>query len=130
MRIPQSLLDEIVAHSQEEAPNECCGLVAGRGDEVASVVRGRNLHESPRSFEVADMPKLLNQIDAAGQEHIGTYHSHTRSEAFPSQTDINLAEMWPGLVWFICSLEHPGSPVVRAFVIEGADVRELDLSVE
>jgi proteasome lid subunit RPN8/RPN11 len=124
MRIAQPLLDEIVAHAREDSPNECCGLLAGHGEAAEAVVRARNLHESPRSFEVADMPRLLGTIENDGMEHIGTYHSHTRSEAYPSQTDINLAELWPGLIWVICSLETD-TPVVRAFKIEGPEVHEL-----
>jgi [CysO sulfur-carrier protein]-S-L-cysteine hydrolase len=124
MQLAQSLIDEIVAHAREEAPNECCGLLAGHGDDAEAVVRARNLHESPRSFEVADMPRLLAAIENDGMEHIGTYHSHTRSGAYPSQTDVNLAEFWPGLIWVICSLETD-APVVRAFKIEGPQVHEL-----
>ena len=114
----------LVEHAREEAPNECCGLLAGRGEAAEAVIRARNLHESPRSFEVADMPRLLSAIENDGLDHIGTYHSHTRSEAYPSQTDINLAEFWPGLIWVICSLETD-TAVVRAFRIEGPQVHEL-----
>ncbi len=32
------------------------------------------------------------------------YHSHTRSEPYPSQTDVNFAAHWPGVEWLIVGL--------------------------
>ena len=52
------------------------------------------------------------------------------SRAYPSQTDVNFAELWPGMVWVIISLENPETPDVRTFTIDGADVSEVDLTVE
>lgn len=127
MRIDQKLIEELIAHAREEAPNECCGLLAGTGEGVTALLRGYNLYESPLRFEVRDMPKLLAQIEADGLEHLATYHSHTRSAAYPSQTDINLAQWWPGIVWVICSLEKPDAPEVRAFRMDGGEVEEVEL---
>ena len=45
MRIAAAHLEEIVAHAREDLPNECCGLVGGKGDEVTSVHRTRNAFE-------------------------------------------------------------------------------------
>ena len=41
MRIPKALVDEMIAHSEEDAPNECCGLIGGVGDEARSLHRAR-----------------------------------------------------------------------------------------
>ncbi len=71
----------------------------------------------------------MDQIEADGEELVGIYHSHTNSEAYPSQTDVNLAANWPGLLWLICSLEDHDNPVVRAFRIDGSMVEEEDLDV-
>lgn len=129
MRIAQSLVDEIVAHSRDDAPNECCGLVGGRDGEAASIHRAENEFASPKRFRIADQLKVMNAVEEAGLEVTGIYHSHTKSEAFPSQTDINLAEWWPGVLWFICSLADPDEPVVRAFAIDDGGVDEVELEV-
>ena len=126
MRIAPDLIDEIVAHAREDAPNECCGLIGGRGDVAATVYRAENLFASPRRFEVGGLPKLMGAIEAAGEEMIAMYHSHPRSEAYPSQTDVNLAWGWPGVSWLICSLEGD-EPVVRGFDIADSRVEELEL---
>ena len=129
MRIPRDLHDEIVAHAREDVPNECCGLLGGRDGEVTSVRRAENLFSSPLRFEVANPVKLLNSIEDAGEELAGIYHSHTKSEAYPSQTDVNLARGWPDPLWFICSLADPDQPVLRAFAIRDGNVEEVELEV-
>ena len=49
LRISRALLDEVIAHAREEAPNECCGLIASRDGVAVSVRRVRNIHASPLS---------------------------------------------------------------------------------
>jgi proteasome lid subunit RPN8/RPN11 len=127
MRIAQALIDEIVAHAREDAPNECCGLIGGRDGTATSVHRAENLFASPTRFEVANPVKLLSAIEGAGEDLAGIYHSHTKSEAYPSQTDVNLARGWPDPLWFICSLADADAPVVRAFAIRDGEVDEVEL---
>ncbi|MDQ3572999.1 MAG: M67 family metallopeptidase [Actinomycetota bacterium] len=127
MRIARSLLDEIVAHSREEAPNECCGLVGSKDGQATSVLRAQNLYPSPLRFEIANPVPLLRRIEEAGEELAAIYHSHTRSEAYPSQTDINMAAGWPEPIWLICSVSDPERPIVRGFVIRDGTVREVEL---
>jgi proteasome lid subunit RPN8/RPN11 len=138
MRIARALIDEIVAHSRDSYPasgakprEECCGLIGGDADEMTSVHRARNAAASWLRYEVhpSDQIRIMERIEADGEELVGIYHSHTESEAKPSQTDINLAANWPGLHWLICSLENHDSPVVRAFLIDGNEVEEVDLDV-
>jgi [CysO sulfur-carrier protein]-S-L-cysteine hydrolase len=129
MRIAQELLDEIVAHAREEAPNECCGLMGGADGRATSVHRAENLYPSPLRFEVGNPVPLLRAIEEAGEELVAIYHSHTRSAAYPSQTDVNMARGWPDPLWVICSLEAPDAPVVRAFAIRDDQVDEVAVEV-
>ena len=127
MQLPRQLIDEIVAHSLEDAPNECCGLVGAKQGVATTVLRAENLYPSPLRFEIANPVPLLRRIEEAGEDLAAIYHSHTRSEAYPSQTDINMAKGWPDPVWLICSVAEPGEPVVRGFEIRDGDVREVEL---
>jgi [CysO sulfur-carrier protein]-S-L-cysteine hydrolase len=130
VRIAGDLLDQIVAHAREDAPNECCGLISGTDGRAARVHRARNDFESPMRFNVhpQDLIRIITEIDDAEQELVGIYHSHPRSEAYPSQTDINLAASWPDPLWLICSLAGD-EPVVRAFSIRDGAVEEVKLDV-
>jgi len=131
MRIPSALCDEIVAHSLEDAPNECCGLVAGRDGAASRVLRARNEFESPLRYNVhpQDLLRITGEIEDAGEELAAIYHSHTRSEAYPSQTDVNLAANWPDPLYLICSLEDPDAPVLRGFAIRDGAIEETELEI-
>jgi proteasome lid subunit RPN8/RPN11 len=130
MRISTDFLDEIVAHAREDAPNECCGLIAGTDGQATRVHRARNEFASPMRFNVhpQDLIRITTEIEDGGEELVGIYHSHPRSEAFPSQTDVNLAANWPDPLWLICSLAD-SEPVVRAFSIRDGEVEEVQLDV-
>jgi proteasome lid subunit RPN8/RPN11 len=132
VRIAQSLLDEIVAHAREEAPNECCGMVAGSNRTGTRVYRARNAEASPFRYTIhpQDQFRITMEIEERGEEIAAIYHSHTKSAAEPSQTDINLAENWPDPLYLICSLADPEGPDVRAFAIRDGRVEEVTLDVD
>jgi proteasome lid subunit RPN8/RPN11 len=119
-------IEEIVAHAREEAPNECCGLLAGRGGRSQRVFRMANAARSPLRFEVEPLEVMhtLEAIDDAGLEVGALYHSHTRTAPYPSQTDVTFAEAWPGTPWIIVGLAD-GDAEVRTYRIDGASVVEL-----
>ncbi len=131
MRISRELIDEIAAHSREDLPNECCGLIGGTAKEASSVHRARNAAATWLRYELhpTDQLRIMNRIEEDGEDLVGIYHSHTKSEAYPSQTDINLAEAWPDPLYLICSLADDSDPIVRAFEIRDGGVEEVDLDV-
>jgi proteasome lid subunit RPN8/RPN11 len=130
MRIAPELVAEIVAHAREEAPNECCGMVASDGDRATRVFRARNKHASPLRFEIneQDQIRIFSELDAAGWEVGAIYHSHTRSAPYPSQTDVNMARWWPDPLWVIVGVAD-GEPEVRAFRIVDGAVEETHLDL-
>jgi proteasome lid subunit RPN8/RPN11 len=131
MRITRDLLDEMIAHAREEAPNECCGMVASREGEAVTVHRAVNTEASPLRFVIdsREQLQLLNEIEDAGLDMGAIYHSHTRTAPEPSQTDITFAQGWPGVAWIIVGLGD-SEPEVRAWLIEGSRVSETELDVE
>ncbi len=118
--------EELVAHAREEAPNECCGILWGRDGTVEEVARADNPRKSPYGYEL-DARSLLraNELDEEGYE-VGVYHSHPRSPAEPSQTDINLAT-YPHWLYLIVSLA--GDPEVRAWRIADGRPSEEEIAV-
>jgi [CysO sulfur-carrier protein]-S-L-cysteine hydrolase len=131
----RALLDELIAHARAEYDLECCGLIAyapgeDGGQRAVASHRARNVYESRKRFEIdgRELLHTLQEFEAAGWELGAIYHSHTHTEPYPSQTDINFAANWPGLEWVIVGLaeEHPQ---VRSFFIEDGQVREAPLEV-
>ena len=128
MRISPDLLDEIIDHARLEAPNECCGLIGSKDGVATSVHRMRNLKASPLAFEMhgPDVMRVIDAIEDDGGELGGMYHSHTRTEPYPSETDRNFARNWPGLEWVIVGLS--GNDVdVRSYLIEDGAVRRVEV---
>ena len=124
------MIDEMVAHAREEAPNECCGLVASSNGDVKRVYRAANAERSPVKYVVdpRDQIRIQNEIDDHGWELGAICHSHTRTEPFPSQTDINLARNWPDPLYVIVGVAGE-APDVRAFRIVDGQVTETELEV-
>lgn len=123
MKFSPELIGEMVVHAREESPNECCGMVGGRDGSATTVYRAVNAEASPLRYSIdpSEQFRLMREIEEAGEDLVGIYHSHTRSAAFPSQTDVNLAG-WPDAVYVIVSLEDPGAPDVRGFWIRDGKV--------
>lgn len=119
----------MITHARVDDPNECCGLVGGKGDRATTVYRANNAEKSPFRYSIApgEQLELMNRVEEAGEEIVGIYHSHTKTAAYPSQTDINLAIGWPDSVYFIVSLENPDEPYVRGFRIRGSEVTDVDI---
>jgi proteasome lid subunit RPN8/RPN11 len=132
LTIARQLLDEIVAHAREEAPNECCGMVAGSHARATRVYRARNAEASPLRYTIhpQDQFRITMEIEELGEEIAAIYHSHTSSPAEPSQTDINLAENWPDALYLICSLAESEVPSIRCFSIRDRRVAEVELDVD
>lgn len=127
MRISRVHWDELIAHAREDDPNECCGYARMSDGRVEEVFRAENLRKSPYGYELdTDSLFAANRIDDEG-DGVAIYHSHPRSAAEPSQTDINLA-LYPDWLYLIVSLE--ADPVVRAWWITDGRVREEDIVVE
>jgi [CysO sulfur-carrier protein]-S-L-cysteine hydrolase len=132
MRISGEMIEDLVAHAREDAPNECCGMIGGADGRATTVYRATNAEASPLRYRVDPQQQLriMSEIDEREEELVAIYHSHTASPAYPSQTDINLAELWPDPVYVIVSLEDPDEPSIRAFWIREGQVDEAELVVE
>jgi [CysO sulfur-carrier protein]-S-L-cysteine hydrolase len=130
LRVPRSLIDDIVDHARSEAPNECCGMIAAVDGRAVAVHRVRNSAASPLRYEMDGMEQYRVQtaIEDAGHELGAIYHSHTRSEPYPSQTDINLA-FYPDSLYVIVGVKGE-EPDVRAWTIVDGQVGEGELIVE
>jgi proteasome lid subunit RPN8/RPN11 len=129
LRISRSLLEELVAHARAEAPNECCGMVASRAGEAVAVHRATNTAASPLRYEIDGMEqyRIQTEIEDAGLDLGAIYHSHTRSDPLPSQTDINLA-FYPEALYVIVGVKGD-EPDVRAWEIVDGRVTERPLDI-
>jgi proteasome lid subunit RPN8/RPN11 len=131
VKISRELVEEMVAHAREDLPNECCGMVGGRDGVATSVVRVENSAASPLRYEMDPQGQYnaLKSIEDAGDELLAIYHSHTKSAAYPSQTDVNQAVAWPEQVYVIVSLADADAPDVKAYLLKDMKIADVELDV-
>ncbi len=127
LRIDRSLHDQIVAHARRDHPDEACGVVAGaEGSDVPSrFVPMLNAARSPTFYEFDSMEllALYKEMAANDEEPVVIYHSHTATEAYPSRTDISLAQE-PNAHYVLVSTRSDDDTDFRSFRIVDGDVTE------
>jgi len=106
-------------------------MVGSSDGRAVSVYRAVNAEASPLRFRIdpEQQLELHNRIEDAGLELGAIYHSHTRTEPRPSQTDVNFAKLWPGVLWIIVGLRG-GESDVRTWRIDDGKVSAGELVVE
>ena len=129
MRISQALFDEMVAHAHADAPDECCGIIGTRDGEGVALHRATNIHHSPLKYEIGsdELYRISMALNDDDLEVGIIYHSHTRSDPYPSQTDVNLAR-YPDAVYVIIGVAN-GASDVRAYTIRDGEITDADLKV-
>ncbi len=115
--IPPSFLERMIRCARTHFPNECCGVLGGRGRVVTSVHPLKNDLESTSHFfanpqELFDAVKKMRK---SGEDMIGIYHSHPNSAPEPSERD-RRENYYPGLFYFIISLQEK-EPVARCYIL-------------
>lgn len=112
-------------------------MVASRDGEAVAVHRARNAANSALRYVMDPKEQYVLQeaIDEAGLDLGMIYHSHTRSDPEPSQTDINLARLgdsdqpaFPGTLYLIVGVKRDVDDV-RLWSIIGNEVRQVELEV-
>jgi [CysO sulfur-carrier protein]-S-L-cysteine hydrolase len=110
LTIEQAMHDAIVAHARRDHPDEACGVIAGPegSDRPSRLVPMPNAAMSATfyEFDPQDLLALYTEMDERGEEPVVIYHSHTATEAFPSRTDVTLAQE-PGAHYVVVSTREP-----------------------
>jgi proteasome lid subunit RPN8/RPN11 len=130
MKISQALIDEMIVHALEDRPNECCGMIGGRDGVATKVVPVLNAAASPLRYEMDPQGQFdaLREIEGDG-ELLAIYHSHTKSAAYPSQTDVNQAQNWPEPIYVIVSLADAEKPDVQGFHLADLKIADAELEI-
>lgn len=116
-------------HARRALPAECCGLLSGRDRMITDWHPLRNVADKPEKRYYATPEELfaaMRRIRDANQMMLGIYHSHPRTPAYPSSSDVELA-FYPEAAYVIISLEPQLD--VRAYRIEGAKIETLSLVI-
>lgn len=106
----------MIEHCEAGRPNEACGILGAVDGEVIKVFRMSNAASSPvrYSLDPKEQFAVYRTLDDSGWELGGVFHSHTRTDAYPSPTDVRLAS--EDVPYVIVSLAVD-PPDIRAFRI-------------
>ena len=132
LQIRRDLVEEIVAHARRDHPDEACGVIAGPEgtDRPERFVPMTNAARSPTFYEFDSMEqlRLQREMDRNGEVPVVIYHSHTATEAYPSRTDIKLAQE-PDAHYVLVSTRHPEQYELRSYRIVDEQVTEEPVEV-
>ena len=132
LTIERATYDAIVAHAKRDHPDEACGVVAGPAgsDRPERFIAMVNAAGSPTfyEFDSTDLLRLYKEMDANDEEPVVVYHSHTATEAYPSRTDIGLAQE-PDAHYVLVSTRDPNGHEFRSYRIVDGVVTEEQVEV-
>ena len=126
--ISRELCADLIAQAESEAPNECCGLLAGPWISggpyrIAAQFPLVNALASPTEFESAPRELLVahRTMREKNWEILAVYHSHPETAAIPSRKDreLHLAE---SVAMVIVGLKP--TPAIRAWWLVAGEPRE------
>jgi proteasome lid subunit RPN8/RPN11 len=138
--LPAAIRAALIAYARAEYPNEMCGVIAGSADPAADGhalewFPARNEAASPLRYVIHpdDAYRIFRTIDDADLAYWAVVHSHVRSPAVPSPTDLGLA-LFPEALYVLVSLADSeadpvtGAPSVRAWrIVDGSSI-EVELT--
>ena len=140
MKIPQNIIDELIAQAEKDAPDESCGYLLGsltpnpspkgEGDFEAVVTENywmENIDHSSEHFSFApkDQFAALRYAREKGLKILANWHSHPASPSRPSQEDLRLAND-PTIRYAILSLLD-GEPKLNSFKILNGEVVDKEI---
>ena len=132
LNIDEKYAGDMVDHALAEDPNECCGILAGKNGSIDKIYRMVNTESSPYRYNLDPQEQMQvdRDISDTGRTMMAIYHSHTHSEAYPSTTDIRLANPWyADIVYVLVSLLNKENPPIRAFRIESGATFEEEIRI-
>lgn len=120
----------MLAHCREGLPDEACGILAGRGNEVSHIYLMTNAERSPVSYlmDSGEQFRVMRDLRELNLSMVAIFHSHPASAPYPSHKDVSLA-FYEDSFYVIVGLTEE-TPVVKAFSIKDGAVKEIEIRTE
>jgi proteasome lid subunit RPN8/RPN11 len=135
VELSADLVQAIVDHARADYPNEACGVIVGDrdpalGGSARRFVPMRNIMASPLRYQIdpLELLRLDDELEAGGEAYWAIVHSHVRSAAYPSPTDVRQAAIYTQPLYVLVSLEAD-KPALGAFRIVGDTIFPVELLV-
>ena len=106
--IPKSFLTSLELYANDQNPYEACAILLGNTDEkiweTVEIFLTENIEKSEINFTVSNEQLLegYKKAEEKGLDVVGIFHSHPKSVASPSSTDVKFMKVNP-VPWVIYS---------------------------
>jgi len=129
LKIPEFMMEEMIAHARETYPAEACGIITGTSGGLTVLTRCRNVQDElhaedpelhPRtsrdgfSVDPIEMLQIMRAARERGEDFKIIYHSHVDADAYFSEEDKRVATWegeptYPGVGYIVISV-YGGEP--------------------
>lgn len=115
VKLEREVYRDMLRHALQEAPNECCGLLAGRDERIFRIQECTNALASPVRFSIPppELFQFFRSLRERDLEFLGIYHSHPDGDPFPSGRDRQELHYHDVSYWIIAL--KSGQPVVACY---------------
>ena len=118
-------------HVERHWPEEACGILAGPGPQVERVYLIENIRHSRVDYymDPTQQVNAMLEIESAGWDVSGIFHSHPSGPPQPSATDIDRA-LYPDAVYIILAPAVGQEWALRGFEIRDGQVRDVPIHIQ
>ena len=130
--LPRPLVNQILAHAQQNPEIEVCGLIGNSTSSQKDYYPVDNVAENASCRFLMDAPQQISAIKKMRnkqQQLFAIVHSHPGTSATPSQLDIDESS-YKDVFYIIISLNTKGVLEMRAYTQQQKSMQEVDLILE
>jgi len=132
LALPRPLVNKILAHAQQNADIEVCGLIGNNALEGKDYYSINNISDDPACRFLMDAPEqiiAMKKMREKQQTLFAIVHSHPTADAKPSQLDIK-ENTYKDVFYIIISLNTKGVLEMRAYIQQEDSMKEIELLLE
>ncbi len=129
IQLPLKIIQQLLHHAQSSIETEVCGLIGAKNGKAQSCYPVKNSDANPQckfTLDAAEQISVFKTLRKKEEQLFAIYHSHPHSEAYPSSTDLALAN-YPEALYLIISLNTKDLLVLRGFYLLDNQVEEVGL---
>ncbi|MEO5378936.1 MAG: M67 family metallopeptidase [Magnetococcus sp. DMHC-6] len=117
--IPRPIVNAIFGHAQRLAPQECVGILTGKGHLISGWSPLTNIHTDPHRFlaDPTEQIQLFAKLREENREVVAIYHSHPNATGQPSTMDLEQIN-YPNALYLIIGLGTDGRLDLNGFLLE------------
>jgi [CysO sulfur-carrier protein]-S-L-cysteine hydrolase len=132
MQLSRKLTNQLLHLAQISPNDEICGLIGGKNNHPTTCYPIKNVATHPQQQFLLDAEQQIATMITMrehGEDLLAIYHSHPKSPAVPSPTDLELAA-YEDATYLIISLNTKGVLEMRGFRIQQKIAQELVLTLD